>query len=382
MQISEPYGLAYEHDRALEMVRTASGKEEAPDRLSAKQIRLPPLHFKVREVFPERSRAQETLDAVFDVTWNGRHYPFGAIYKRLATPKIFREALIAIAIAAPREKLNPLLVMQYLSEERLNDLEQRSISGLDFCGNGIIVVPGKLLVFRSGAPNRFSTSVPIKNIYRRSSSLVARVFLERPVYESVNEIHEEILGRGGSVSLATVSRVLKALSDDLIIDREKRGIRLLQAEKLLTNLVINFEPPTVTHTFMGQIALPQTELMPTLHDAAGRQKVRIAISGVGSAGHYAVMAKDELLSVYCTDYARLISGLPAISDTYFPNLKVQETTDETAYFDIRNQDGYPWASPLQTYLELMTGEKRDRETAEQVRAMILRELKGIQEDES
>ena len=47
------------------------------------------------------------------------------------------------------------------------------------------------------------------------------------------------------------------------------------------------------------------------------------------------------------------------------------------YFDARRESGLVWASPVQTYLELNAGDKRDQETALQVRELILR---GVQED--
>ena len=48
-----------------------------------------------------------------------------------------------------------------------------------------------------------------------------------------------------------------------------------------------------------------------------------------------------------------------------------ETKDNTVYFDRR--PGLV-ASPVQTYLELVTGDKRSQETAEQLRRPILRPL--------
>ena len=359
------------------MIQITSEKEWAPDKLPCDQVHLLPLVFK--EVPATNVNARDKgIDAVLEVSWKKHPYLFGASYKRHATPRLFNAALNDLVIAARRAELRPLLIVPYLSEDRLSDLEQRSISGIDLCGNGIVVVPDKLFVFRSGARNRFSTSVPIKNIYRKSSSLVARVFLECAAYKSVGDIYEEILRRGGRLSLATVSRVLKVLEDELIIGRQEGDIRLLQAEKLLTNLVANFEPPEVKRSFSGKVSLPQSQIISVLSEAADQQDVRIALSGAGSAGRYAVMATEETLSVYCTAYDKLLPQLPVISDTFFPNLTLQETTDETAYFDVRHQNGYPWASPIQTYLELMTGEKRDRETAEQLRSLLLRELTGAQ----
>ena len=43
----------------------------------------------------------------------------------------------------------------------------------------------------------------------------------------------------------------------------------------------------------------------------------------------------------------------------------------TVHFDARQGDEFWWASAVQAYLELMSGDKRDKDTAEQVRSMIL-----------
>ena len=59
-------------------------------------------------------------------------------------------------------------------------LEAEGVSGIDLCGNGVIVVPDQLLVLRTGFPNRFRWEGTIKNVYRKNSSIVARVFLLVP----------------------------------------------------------------------------------------------------------------------------------------------------------------------------------------------------------
>jgi hypothetical protein len=61
---------------------------------------------------------------------------------------------------------------------------------------------------------------------------------------------------------------------------------------------------------------------------------------------------------------------PDATSSRFPNLEILETDDETVYFDARGGASLPWASPVQTYLELMAGDKRDKETADQVKLSI------------
>src|SRR4029078_6306480 len=124
-----------------------------------------------------------------------------------------------------------MVILPYLSDDRLRELDAARVSGLDLCGNGVIIIPKDLLVYRTGAPNRFTTSAPIKNIYRGTSSLVARTFLLRPQYPSLSELQAEIERRGGRVSLPTVSKVVSGLEDDLIVGRNDSALRLLQPDK-------------------------------------------------------------------------------------------------------------------------------------------------------
>jgi hypothetical protein len=73
----------------------------------------------------------------------------------------------------------------------------------------------------------------------------------------------------------------------------------------------------------------------------------------------------------------LLEQLPGSQADRFPNLELIETEDETVYFDARHDGNSWWASPVQVYLELMTGDKRDRETAEQVKSLLLRDLQPV-----
>jgi hypothetical protein len=151
-----------------------------------------------------------------------------------------------------------LVVAPYLPETRLNDLEEAGVSGIDLCGNGVVVVPGRLLVYRTGHSNRFRSEDRIKNVFRSGSSLVARAFLLKPEYESVQEAERFIRTRGGAITLPTISKVSKSLESILVIDRTRgkggaaRRLRLLQPDKLLDLLEANYVPPTVTRTIRGK----------------------------------------------------------------------------------------------------------------------------------
>ena len=82
------------------------------------------------------------------------------------------------------ENYYPMLIVPYLREKQLEQLAEEQPSGIDLSGNGIVCIPGKLLVFRTGKPNKYPDSAPTKYAYRGTTSLVARTFLCRPSFGS------------------------------------------------------------------------------------------------------------------------------------------------------------------------------------------------------
>ena len=131
----------------------------------------------------------------------------------------------------------------FLDEQALDALETRSVSGIDLCGNGLVIVPGEWFIRRSGNPNQFHAEGVIKNVYRKSSSVVAKLFLAKPGFDSVQDALDELGRRDGRVTLSTVSKVCKRLEEDLIIERKRKGmttLRLIQPEKLLDRLAANY----------------------------------------------------------------------------------------------------------------------------------------------
>ena len=167
-----------------------------------RDYRFPPL---LLEWVPTK-RQNGQGDAFLTVRAERDGAEFTGLYVRDATPKRIAEAATQVSDIARRENRLPLLLAPYLSGELLLELEKQSLSALDLSGNGTIKAPGKFSVFRTGLPNRFTTSRPLKNVYQGTSSLVARAFLFTPNYASVSKLQEEIVGRGGVISLPTVSK--------------------------------------------------------------------------------------------------------------------------------------------------------------------------------
>lgn len=364
----------------FQKITTGAGLRDA---LSRGELAFPPLEIVSfeSEVGKESAGRLSILDGILTLRWAERTFKLGVEFKRFGTPKAIEEAVYQAREQCRGRGLLPLIVAPYLSRDRLAVLEAEGVSGLDLCGNGVVVVPGELLVYRTGNPNRFPAEGAIKNVYRRNSSIVARAFLLTPRYDSVRGLLAEIRRRGGEVTLATVSKVCSALDEEIVIERardESKGrekqLRLLQPEKLLDLLTANYTEPTVTRRIVGKCVLANPDLVRTLRGWAEGSGNRIAETGASSALAYSTMVREPMRSFYCTDLDGLRKALgEELRETdRFANVELLETTDEFVYFDRREELA---ASPVQTYLELMAGDKRERETAEQVRRLILEPLR-------
>lgn len=344
------------------------------DAFRNRTVELLPLALELTEAEPCLEANGRTLrpDAYIEARWGGRSHTFVAEFKVQTTPKSFIAAIAQLRAYARSAGLPPLLVSPYLSPERLQELEAKDVSGVDLCGNGVVTIPNKILVVRTGNPNRFPASRGIANPYQGSSSLVARAFLSRPRYDSVQEVKGEVTRRGGRVSLGTVSKALKSLEEDLMIRRQGRTSALLQPDELFNRLAAVFKSPEVkwrkTYRWIGS----SEELTDRLRKWQGE----LVLTGAASVENYGIMPREKAIQCYCSDIKRIEEGLGTDLEESprFPDLELIETRDSTVFFDSRNGDTVPASSPLQCWLELQAGDKRQRDAAAGVREWILSDL--------
>lgn len=349
--------------------------------LAQAKVDVSPLRLMSVELHPGR-RGQRTEcgpDADLVLRWQRKTYRFLVECKAGSTPKEVAQAAEMATRSAKPPRSYPLVFAPYLSDSQFRSLLERDVSGVDLCGNALITVPGEVLVYRSGAPNRFPSSGIIKNIYRKNSSIVVRAFLLVPTYDSISELMHEIKARGAVITQATASKVSSSLDQDLIVERTRgpaprtKRLRLIQPGKLLDLLAENYERPLIRQRTSAKSSVSPEELRGRLAEWGRNAKEKIALTGSSSATQYVVMAREPIQSFYCSNLQSLLKSLGRkIEETSrFPDMELLEVEDGFVYFDVR--DGLA-SSPIQAYLELMQGDKREREAAEQLRKAILEPL--------
>ena len=368
-----------------------STESEMLAKLKASPVSLSPVTLTMREISARLGDAQ--YDAIVDATWDDDEAAFAIECKRLGTPKEFAGAILQIQSWKLPDDMFPMLLLPYLKPEQLDELDRLGISGVDLCGNGVITISGRLKVFRTGQPNRFKSSATIKNVYRGKTSLVARIFAEQSSFPSLQSLREAIVERDflsangltKPIGLSTVSKALKTLEQDLIIAREDDGtIRLLQRDQLLDKLQRNDEPLEAQEAI--KLKVKTNALWEWVGYYTNALSGLAVLSGLSSTSKYAVMQRAEIYQLYTPDpiaLAKRMTGRagasevppnenPAKETDRFENVVLVKTKRPIDYFDVRVGERLGWASPLQTWLELMRGDKRDRETADQVRELLLK----------
>ena len=341
--------------------------------LTGEQIRdsIQDLDFEPLKITVEK-RTQKTSKAAGDkngevllnIGWKETSEKFAAEILRQATPKQIEMGIFRLEKSAKANKrqLYPLIVAPYLSEDALKRLFEAEISGIDLSGNGVVVVPDKLFVYRAGAKNKFLSNAPIKNVFRGTSSLIPRVFFSKPEYENVGEVLEEIKKRGGRTTFSTVSKVLKTLEEELIIEKGEK-IGLLDGKKLLTALQENYRRPDVRRQVRGKVS----DLPLALKQISKNAESKKVLYARNEPAKYAVMPSGaSAAKIYTKSINDLLDGVDFTETDRFPNIELIETNESNIYFDRRNDEGFYWSSPLQIYLELASEGKRERETANEM----------------
>lgn len=345
-----------------------------------RKLDFPPLGFKISEEIPpfqiQDFGKKIIADGVADIVWENKSYKFIVEVKSQSTPKMLDNAVYQLRkfISAFQNLKNsqiyyPLLIVPYLNEESLTRLAAENISGIDLSGNGLVIVPGELFVYRSGNKNKFLSNASIKNVFRGTSSIIPRVFFAQPEFQSVTEVLEEIRTRSGKTTIATVSKVLKTLQEELLISREQ-GVRLIDGRSLLKNLREAYRKPAVENRVVGKVEDFNNTLI-QLSENSTKNNILYAID---KPRRYAVMGTDSSATkVYTESINSSLRETNFTETSRFPNLEIVQTSDPTVYFDRRYEmaSAAYYTSPLQVYLELANGGKREKETAAQIEEGLL-----------
>jgi len=332
---------------------------------------LAPLVVKKKIALDSKDRA----DARVELAWADEPglFPFAVEVKTQSTPLVVKSALIqARAMVTGNEQ--PMILVPYLAPERLIELEKEKVSGVDLCGNGIVLVPGRLAVMRTGKPNRYPESRPLNNPYRGRSAMVARMLLTRQLWPSLKELLAGIQQAGGELSLSQASKAVQAMEDDLIVIKSGGAIKLREPMLLLDKLCGEWRRPQIRGR--DAVRLPLDSDFASL--LSSNPRLKWAVTGASSVQKYAMFSQGGPMRVVVSSLplaSTLINGVPE-SVPNFADLELVETEEAGFYFDNEvDENNVRWSSRLQTWLELQAGDARQQEAARDIRTQILKDIR-------
>ena len=347
-------------------------EETMLDRLWPGTDLLWPLTVRKCELHPLTPGGRQRVDARIVLARRDTDETFSFVVeaKSRATPQYLQSAVIQARKATEGSSDLPMIMLPYLSTDQLKDLESQSVSGVDMCGNGVVIVPDRLYVSRTGQPNLYPDSRPLSNPYRGRSAMVARMLLSRPRWESLNALAAAIKDAGVEVSLAQVSKAVRALTEELIVLRADGAIFLREPLRLLDRLGAEWRTPEPCAR--QSVRLPNGYHWPS--QLAKEPAFRWTLTGDTSVDRYTTFAQSGPRRAVVENIPRAISLLGAKPEPTpnFADLELVESDEPGYFFGNEIDHGVRWASRLQTWLELQSGDARQQEAARDLRERILK----------
>jgi hypothetical protein len=342
-------------------------------RLVPGSVLLAPLIIHHCELLPAKPAG--VADAYLRLGLPDSDESFGVVLesKTRSTPQDIQLGL-SQARAAARNGEHPMVQVPFLSTERLNELERAKASGVDLCGNGVVIIPGRLWIVRSGHPNEYRDSRPLNNPYRGRSALVARALLSHASGLTLGSLVQKITEQGAELSLSQASKAIQAMEQDLIVQRLGPTIYLPERQQLLDKLGREWKPLSLLEKQSvrlphGPDSLARLNTMPSL---------KWIITGESTASRHVTFVQGGPRRVAVTNLAQAISALEAIPESVpnFADVELLEVEEPGVYYgSVTDDRGIHWASRLETWLELQAGDARQREAAQDLRRQILNEAR-------
>lgn len=344
------------------------------DRLRSGEPLLPPLVIRDAVFVSDRA-----IDALIEVAFSNdvAVERFNVECKTRSTKEDFRKATQQAADNARRLGSHPLIFLPFLAPDRLAELESLAVSGIDLCGNGIVYVPNRICVVRTGQPNLYPDSRPVANPFRGRSGLVARMLIKVPQWETLSELTESIAKHAQlkGPSLSQVSKTISAYAEEMLVLKESNTIKLVDPVRMLDQLGKNWRlnPSGRNRCYRSSKGSLK------LNELSNSTKLAWALTGESSATRYCTIAQGGPWKVAVSDLklAESLLSLTPESVPSFADIVLVETQDEASFFaNEQDEDGIRYASRIQTWLELNSGDARQRETAKDLYQSIIKASKA------
>jgi len=164
------------------------------------------------------------------------------------------------------------------------------------------------------------------------------------------------------------------LEDDRIVGKSGGAIALIDPMLLLDKLIGAWRNPP----FRSRQALRLPRGFESVSILSTDPPLRWAVTGESSVTRYTLFGQGGPRRIAVSDIAAALKLLEGIPEPVlnFAEVELLETDEPGCFFENDvDEKGIRWAGKIQTWLELATGDARQREAAEDIRGQILHEAK-------
>jgi len=259
--------------------------------------------------------------------------------------------------------LIPMLVSPYLSPQSRSICADHGVAYLDRVGNALVSF-NSVYINRAVAEKPKSEARSLGSLFSPKAGAVLRVLLQGP--EQTWRVMD--LAAAANVSLGHVSNIRKALLAREWIEERKNGIILAQPDALLRTWRKEYRPPT-DRQVTGYTLFHGDQLNKQLPEILNPnpQRPRAILSAHSAAQWLAPFARSGTLSFYADEpgMRKLKMALNIAHTQRGSNAIVRIPKDETLFADaVQPVPGIYCTNPVVTYLDLYSGNDRDREAAD------------------
>jgi hypothetical protein len=298
----------------------------------------------------------------------------------LGTPKSIRAKCVQVLDLARRggdPGLVPLVIAPYIPPSQATVLREAGVSWIDLSGNMVLRTSNGVYIERTGQPNRFPDSAPIRKVFQGTASLVARALLLRPAgFASLSEISDFIKLRNGSITIPTISKVLRSLEEDLLVSKARSCIVASDPVRLLAPLAEGYALSARSRRAnVSRFAAANTEQV--LQDFCSQLGPTYVFCGFYAAGLKGLAVSSQI-TMYVHDMRRVQQASESLRPSFLPDdefgqVMVIETKDRTPWFNAQTANGFFVVDDLELYLEMMIDTPRGPKIADVLRPRILQD---------
>ncbi len=319
-----------------------------------------------------RTNHHPQVDGLIQVFYGGVTRLLAIEVKAHGAPRYVRSAVYHLESCVARirqspaqraEQVVPMLVCPYLSPESRAICRDYDIAYLDLEGNARLVFDG-VYIDRSVSSRPKPETRALRSIFTPKAAAILRALLREPDRSWL----VTDLAASAHASLGHVSNVCRALLEREWVDRRDDGIVLTQPDALI-------------QTWREKYHRPRGERFDAYTHVHGRQfddLVRSALNAQPGSPRaiYALASAAQWLAPFSRDPTRSFysdeAGAQVLRDALDvrpvgtgPNVVVHVITDDSIFDDADEPlPGLFSTSPIVTYLDLWSGNDREREAAD------------------